>query len=81
MRTALLLGWSLALGACTPTIHYPGGDPTAAQAPVPAPAYVSPFANFVRATPVGPDPWRETNDRVGRLGGSQGHMKPEGPDR
>lgn len=75
MKIIVLGGLSaLVLAACTPTISMVGDDPAAANNTVVARPYASPFVGFQPFKTAAPNPWRATNEKVGRLGGARAHM-------
>lgn len=56
----------------------PPGDVSAARsAAAVAPRYQSPFDDYRAWQDEPPEPWREVNDRVGRVGGHAGALKAE----
>jgi hypothetical protein len=63
-----------ALLAVLPALAQPAPDPLDAEAPVRAATYASPLARgrAVEATPI---PWREANERVGRIGGWRAYAR------
>lgn len=64
----------LALAACAPT-SLVGGDPSDSTVAVPAKVYAPVPTEIVTWQPARTRPWRETNDRVRRLGGPNAHMR------
>lgn len=50
-------------------------DPLDARAPVPASAYLSPFASYRPFATQSPGPWRDMNDEVARIGGWKAYAR------
>ena len=72
---ALAVGLSLATAGVAAQTTARAPDPTDARAEVPKATYVSPLSTYRRADEVAPLPWREANDRVGRIGGWRAYAR------
>lgn len=72
---ALAAGLSLAAFGAAAQAPARAPDPTDARAEVARATHASPLSTYRRAGDVAPLPWREANDRVGRIGGWRAYAR------
>lgn len=72
---ACAAGLSLAAAAAAAQTTARAPDPTDARAEVPKAVHASPLSAYRRIGDDTPLPWREANDRVGRIGGWRAYAR------